>query len=79
MPARKLEKKKLDLIVANDITEENSGFGADTNKVTLIGKDGSPKDLPVMSKREVADRILDRVVRLFGKQSVPALDRAIPA
>ena len=59
---KKLAKKNLDLIVANDITEKDSGFGTDTNKVTLIGKDGTPESLPVMSKREVADRILDRVV-----------------
>jgi phosphopantothenoylcysteine decarboxylase/phosphopantothenate--cysteine ligase len=63
---KKVEKKNLDLIVANDITEEHSGFGADTNKVVLIGKDGMPESLPVMSKRAVADRILDRVVRLFN-------------
>ncbi len=63
---KKVDKKKLDLIVANDITEEHSGFGADTNKVVLIGKDGMPESLPVMSKRAVADRILDRVVRLFN-------------
>jgi phosphopantothenoylcysteine decarboxylase/phosphopantothenate--cysteine ligase len=63
---RKLEKKRLDIIVANDITEEHSGFGVDTNKVTLIGQDGTPESLPVLSKRAVADRILDRVVRLFN-------------
>jgi phosphopantothenoylcysteine decarboxylase / phosphopantothenate---cysteine ligase len=63
---KKLVNKKLDLIIANDITEENSGFGLDTNKVTLIGKDGTPESLPVLSKRAVADRILDRLVRLFS-------------
>lgn len=68
---QKVEKKKLDLIVANDITEQNSGFGSDTNKVTLIGKDGNPENLPVMSKRDVADRILDRVVRLFKDRTNP--------
>jgi phosphopantothenoylcysteine decarboxylase/phosphopantothenate--cysteine ligase len=62
---KKVEKKNLDLIVANDITGENSGFGSDTNKVTLIGKDSAPEDLPLMSKREVADRILDRVAQIF--------------
>lgn len=66
---RKIDKKNLDLIVANDITEENSGFGSDTNKVTLIGKDGSPESLPVMSKRAVADRILDRISRIFASRS----------
>jgi phosphopantothenoylcysteine decarboxylase / phosphopantothenate---cysteine ligase len=62
----KLINKKLDLIIANDITEENSGFGLDTNKVILIGRDGTPESLPVLSKRAVADRILDRLVRLFS-------------
>ena len=66
---KKVEKKKLDLIVANDITEEHSGFGSDTNKVVLIGKDLMPESLPVMSKRAVAERILDRIVRLFNSQS----------
>jgi hypothetical protein len=58
---KKLEKKQLDLIVANDITDKESGFGVDTNKVTLISRDGTVESLPLMSKREVADRILDRV------------------
>lgn len=66
---KKVLKKKLDLIVANDITEEHSGFGSDTNKVVLIGKDGMPENLAVMSKRAVADRILDRVVRLLATKS----------
>lgn len=59
----KLEKKNLDLIVANDVTEEGAGFGVDTNIVTLITKDGSTA-LPKMSKREVADRILDQTQML---------------
>lgn len=62
---KKLKEKKLDLIVANDITEKDSGFGTDTNKIILIGRDGLPESLPLLSKREAADRILDRVVRLF--------------
>ena len=66
---KKVEKKKLDLIVANDITEEHSGFGSDTNKVVLIGQDGMPENLPVMSKYEVANRILDRVLRLMNVQT----------
>jgi phosphopantothenoylcysteine decarboxylase / phosphopantothenate---cysteine ligase len=66
---KKVEKKNLDLIVANDITEANSIFGSDTNKVTLIGRDGTPESLPVMSKRDVADRLLDRVVRLLKNKS----------
>jgi phosphopantothenoylcysteine decarboxylase/phosphopantothenate--cysteine ligase len=62
---RKLQKKQLDLIVANDITAKDSGFGADTNKVTIIDKGGKIEELPLMSKREVADKILDRVVGLL--------------
>jgi phosphopantothenoylcysteine decarboxylase/phosphopantothenate--cysteine ligase len=63
---KKLEKKQLDLIVTNDITDKKSGFGVDTNKVTLIDKKGKAEKLPLMSKREVADKILDRVVGLLG-------------
>jgi phosphopantothenoylcysteine decarboxylase / phosphopantothenate---cysteine ligase len=68
---KKLVNKNLDLIVANDITDVNSGFGVDTNKVTLIGKDGAPEGLPVLGKRVVADRILDRVVRLLSTLRLP--------
>ncbi|MCJ7425877.1 MAG: bifunctional phosphopantothenoylcysteine decarboxylase/phosphopantothenate--cysteine ligase CoaBC [Dehalococcoidales bacterium] len=65
---KKLEKKKLDMIVANDITAADSGFGVDTNKVILIDKKGKVEKLPLMSKREVADRILDGVVGMMGKR-----------
>ena len=64
---KKLQKKQLDLIVANDITDKESGFGVDTNKVTLIDKQGKTEKLPLMSKREVADRILDRVAGLLKR------------
>lgn len=59
----KLEKKNLDLIVANDVTAEGAGFGVDTNIVTLISRNDSTP-LPKMSKREVADRILDKAFSL---------------
>jgi phosphopantothenoylcysteine decarboxylase/phosphopantothenate--cysteine ligase len=59
--ARKLADKKLDLIVANDATEEGAGFGVDTNRVTLIGSDGSKEHLPLMSKENLADVLLDRI------------------
>jgi len=65
---KKLAGKKLDLIVANNITDKKSGFGVDTNKVTLIDKKGKAESLPLMSKREAADKILDRVVGLLGKK-----------
>ncbi len=65
---KKLEAKTLDLIVLNDLTVEGAGFAVDTNVVTLIDRDGAAQDLPKMSKREVADRILDRVKeKLKGK------------
>ena len=63
---QKLEKKQLDIIIANDITDKDSGFGVDTNKVSLISRDGKVEDLPLLTKREVADKILDRVVKLFS-------------
>jgi len=64
---QKLEKKQLDIIIANDITATDSGFGVDTNKVTLINRDGKVESLPLLTKREVADRILDRVVGLLKR------------
>ncbi len=65
---RKLEKKQLDLIVANDITAKESGFDVDTNKVTIIDRDGKVESLPLLTKREVAYRILGRVVGLLAKR-----------
>ncbi len=64
---KKLQSKNADMLVANDVTAEGSGFGADTNKVTLLLKSGKQEDLPLMSKREVADRILDKIVRMMKK------------
>jgi len=54
----KLTAKRLDIIVANDVTEPGSGFGADDNRVTLLFADGRQEALPLMSKREVAWRVL---------------------
>jgi len=61
----KVGSKQLDLIVANDITAEGSGFGSDTNKVTLIDRELAVEELPLLSKYDVSNRILDRVKRLF--------------
>jgi phosphopantothenoylcysteine decarboxylase / phosphopantothenate---cysteine ligase len=66
--ARKLAAKGLHLICANDVTEPGSGFGTDTNRVTLLGRDGSREDLPLMTKGDVAERILDRVERLLAER-----------
>jgi phosphopantothenoylcysteine decarboxylase/phosphopantothenate--cysteine ligase len=62
----KLEKKKLDLIVLNDALEPGAGFEVDTNRVTIIGRGDAPRVLPLLSKREVADAILDAVEARLG-------------
>ena len=59
----KLEKKNLDLIVANDITQKGAGFNSDTNIATIITR-SAETDLPLMSKRELADKILDEIINL---------------
>ena len=66
---RKLESKGLDLIVANDITGPETAFDADTNRVVILDRAGGEERLPVMTKYEVAQRILDRVVELLAKGS----------
>lgn len=59
----KMGKKGLDLVVANDITQSGAGFNTDTNIATLITKNGQV-ELPLMSKREMADKILDEILKL---------------
>jgi phosphopantothenoylcysteine decarboxylase/phosphopantothenate--cysteine ligase len=61
---KKLTAKNADLIVANDVTAEGAGFDHDTNVVTLFARDGRDLPLPRLTKSEVAQRILDEVVRL---------------
>ncbi len=61
---RKLAEKKLDLIVANDVSLPGAGFQVDTNVVKLIYPGGKIEELPLMSKEELADRLLDRIVQL---------------
>lgn len=58
---RKLKSKNLDWIVLNKLNEEGSGFETDTNRVTLIHRSGEQEDLPLMSKRSVAEAILNRI------------------
>lgn len=58
---QKLHDKGLDLIVANNVTAPDSGFGVDTNRVTILDVEGSVQSLPLLSKTEVAERVLDRV------------------
>ena len=62
----KLERKDLDFIVVNDALEPGAGFEHDTNRVAVIGRDGTPQILPLQSKRDVAEAILDAVERSLG-------------
>jgi phosphopantothenoylcysteine decarboxylase / phosphopantothenate---cysteine ligase len=64
---RKLVAKHLDLIVANDISRSDSGFGTDDNQCTILDPSGAEEALPLLPKREVADRILDRITALLDK------------
>jgi phosphopantothenoylcysteine decarboxylase / phosphopantothenate---cysteine ligase len=59
--AAKLATKRVDFVVANDVAEAGSGFGTPTNRVTILAADGTEDALPILPKREVAERILDRV------------------
>jgi len=61
---KKLEKKGLDLVIANDVTKAGAGFNTDTNIATILSRKGGEIDLPLMSKREMADKILDEIVKL---------------
>ena len=63
----KLERKGLDLIVVNDALEPGAGFEKDTNRVALLSRDGTRQILPLQSKREVAEAILDRVEQTLGR------------
>ena len=63
--AGKRARKNADLIVVNDVTKPGAGFGVDTNIVSILSDEGE-KDYPMMSKRDVADAILDEVVRVFS-------------
>ena len=60
----KLHAKGVDLLVANDVTAPGSGFGSETNRVWLLTREADPEELPLLSKRDVADRILDRILTL---------------
>jgi phosphopantothenoylcysteine decarboxylase/phosphopantothenate--cysteine ligase len=53
------------MIVANDITRRNAGFDVDTNAVTFYHRTGEKEELPLMRKREVAEELLDRLVKLL--------------
>ena len=61
----KMKKKNMDIIVANDVTKEGAGFGHDTNIIKILSPEGGIENIPLMSKMEVADRILDRVKKII--------------
>src|SRR4030043_163905 len=65
---KKLKEKNLDLIVVNDVTKPGTGFGQDTNQVKILFRSGEVKDLPLMSKEEVSQSILDEVGRLLKQK-----------
>jgi phosphopantothenoylcysteine decarboxylase/phosphopantothenate--cysteine ligase len=70
--ADKLRRKGVDLLVANDVSEPGSGFGTETNRVTLLAADGTVDELPLLSKRDVAQHILDWVARRLDDRDAPA-------
>jgi phosphopantothenoylcysteine decarboxylase/phosphopantothenate--cysteine ligase len=77
--AAKLRAKRVDLLVANDVTEPGSGFGTSTNRVTIFAADGGAEPLPLLPKRVVADRILDRVAALLDARNAGAQTGATPS
>jgi phosphopantothenoylcysteine decarboxylase/phosphopantothenate--cysteine ligase len=65
----KLEGRGLSMIVANDITAPGAGFGSDTNRVSLLDGSGSVEELPLMSKADVAEAVLERAMRKLPGES----------
>ncbi|MBW1771994.1 MAG: bifunctional phosphopantothenoylcysteine decarboxylase/phosphopantothenate--cysteine ligase CoaBC [Deltaproteobacteria bacterium] len=63
----KLEQKNLDMIVANDVSREDAGFESENNRVKIIHRDGKIEDIPLMSKDDVADHVLNRVKDIWQK------------
>lgn len=66
---RKVKEKNLDLIVANDVSAADSGFGTDTNRVQLINENLETTELPLLTKEEVADLVLDRLANIREKRA----------
>jgi phosphopantothenoylcysteine decarboxylase/phosphopantothenate--cysteine ligase len=70
--AAKLASKGVDLLIANDVSEPGSGFGTETNRVTILDRAGAREALPLLPKREVADRILDRIAQALDARDAAA-------
>ncbi len=66
---RKLVRKGCDLLVANDVSRDDAGFGSDSNAVIFVWPGGDIEELPLMSKAEVASQLLDRVEKLRRERS----------
>ena len=66
---RKLKEKNLDLLAVNDIMASDSGFDVDTNRITLLARNGSEEELPLLSKEDAAMRIWDQVIKLQDEKS----------
>ncbi|NJD30071.1 MAG: bifunctional phosphopantothenoylcysteine decarboxylase/phosphopantothenate synthase [Chloroflexi bacterium] len=75
--AEKLRAKGVDLLVANDVAEAGSGFGTDTNRVVILDRAGAQEALPLLTKREVADRLLDRVARALDARDAAGQTEAM--
>jgi phosphopantothenoylcysteine decarboxylase/phosphopantothenate--cysteine ligase len=60
----KAKRKDVDLLVANDVTREGSGFGTDTNEVAIVMPDGTVEEWELATKTEVAERLVDRIVEM---------------
>jgi phosphopantothenoylcysteine decarboxylase/phosphopantothenate--cysteine ligase len=78
----KLRAKGVDLLVANDVAEAGSGFGTDTNRVTIYTPDAPPDPWPLLAKRDVADRLLDRVAAALDardRESQTPTPRTVPS
>ena len=65
----KLEKKNLDVIVANDVSKPQAGFNVDTNLIKLLKRDGSIEELPLMSKKDLAYIILNHVMKIYRQHN----------
>jgi len=72
---RKLEAKRLDLIVANDVSREDSGFASESNAALILRRDGTQVEVPLGTKRQLAERILDEVAALRAGAPLPAATR----
>jgi phosphopantothenoylcysteine decarboxylase/phosphopantothenate--cysteine ligase len=75
--ADKAARKRVDLLVANDVSQADAGFAVETNRVTIIAPGAAPEAWPLLSKREVADRLLDRVVALLDARDASAQTGAV--